>query len=71
MLFVAKAYMPISIVESQWLRHLIMHQNPLVMFLNHKQMVQHVIPSLMAKTMEQYVIPTLDSCVTKKISSNL
>lgn len=44
LLFVAKSYMFISIVESQSLRHLIMHQNPQVMFRNQKQMVQH--PSL-------------------------
>ncbi len=34
------------------------------MFLNCKQMIQHAIPSLVAKTMEQYVISALDSCVT-------
>jgi hypothetical protein len=61
----------ISIVESQWLRHLVMHQNPLVMFLNHKQMVRHVIPSLVAKSMEQYVILTLNSCVTTTTSFDL
>jgi len=33
------------------------------MFMNHKQMVQHAILSLVVKTMEQYVILTLDSCV--------
>jgi hypothetical protein len=48
-----------------------MHQNPLVMFLNYKQMVQQVIPSLVVKTMDHYVIPTLDSCVTTKTSIDL
>jgi hypothetical protein len=33
------------------------------MFMNHKQMVKHAIFSLVVKTMEQYVILTLDSCV--------
>ncbi len=64
LLFIAKAYMPIFIIENQWLRCLVMYQNPQIVFLNHKQMVQHAIPLLVAKTMEQYVIPTLDSCVT-------
>jgi hypothetical protein len=41
-----------------------MCQNPQVVFSNYRQMVQHAIPSLVAKTMEYYVIPTLDSCVT-------
>jgi hypothetical protein len=31
----ANAYMFVSIVENQWLEHLVMHQNRLVMFLNH------------------------------------
>jgi len=34
-------------------------------------MVQHVIPSLVVKTMEQYVIPTLDSYVTITTFFNL
>jgi hypothetical protein len=42
LLFVPKSYMFISIVESQWLMHLVMHKNPQVMFQNQKQMVQHV-----------------------------
>jgi hypothetical protein len=41
-----------------------MHQNPQSVFSNHKQMVQHSILSLVVKTMEQCVIPTLDSYVT-------
>jgi hypothetical protein len=44
LLFVPKSFMFISIVERQWLKHLVMHQNPQVMFQNQKQMVQH--PSL-------------------------
>jgi hypothetical protein len=44
--------------------HLVMCQNPQVVFLSRKQIVQHAIPSLVAKTMEQFVIITLDSCVT-------
>jgi hypothetical protein len=36
LLFVAKAYMPIFVVENQWLKHLVMSYNPQVVFLNHK-----------------------------------
>jgi len=39
LLFVAKMYMPISIVENLWLKWLVMHQNPQVQFSNQKQMV--------------------------------
>jgi hypothetical protein len=48
-----------------------MHQNPQVQFPNQKQMVQHAIPSLVAKTMDKCVLPTLDSCVTATTSFNL
>jgi hypothetical protein len=39
--------------------------------MNYKQMVKHAIPSLVAKTMEQYLMSTLDSCVTVTTSFNL
>jgi hypothetical protein len=35
-MFVAKGYMPTSIVENQWLRHMILCQNPRIVFLNRK-----------------------------------
>jgi hypothetical protein len=41
------------------------------MFPNYKQMVQHVIPSLVVKTMEQYVMSALDLGVIPIISFNL
>jgi len=36
LLFVAKAYMPIFVVENQWLKHLVMRQNLQVVFPNRK-----------------------------------
>jgi hypothetical protein len=36
LLFVAKAYMPIFSVESQWLKHLVMSHKPQVVFMNHR-----------------------------------
>jgi hypothetical protein len=41
-----------SIVESQWLKRLVMHQNPQSAFSNYKQMVQHSISSLVVKTID-------------------
>jgi hypothetical protein len=69
--FVVKGYMFISIMDSQWLRPLAMCQNPKVVFPNKKQMVQHTIPSLVAKTMDHYVMPTLNSCVITTASFDL
>jgi hypothetical protein len=71
LLFVAKTRVPISILENLWLKQLVMHQNPQVRFLNQKQMIQHVIPSLVAKIMDKYVLPTLDSCVMATTSFDL
>jgi hypothetical protein len=61
----------IFVAENQWLKHLGMCQNPIVMFPNQKQMVQHTIPSLVAKTMDQYVMLALDSCVIANVSFDL
>jgi hypothetical protein len=48
-----------------------MCQNPQVVFLSRKQIVQHAIPSLVAKTMEQSIILTLDSRITTIIFFDL
>jgi hypothetical protein len=63
-LFVAKGYMPIFVVENQWLRRMVLCQNLQIVFPNWKQLVQHVIPELVTKTMEKFVMPTLESCIT-------
>jgi hypothetical protein len=63
--------MLISILESQWLRLLVMHYNPHVMFANYKQIIQHAIPSLVVKAMEQYVMLALDLSVIPTIYFNL
>jgi hypothetical protein len=69
--FVVKGYMLIFGMENQWLKCLIMHQNPQVVFFNQKQMIQHAILSLMAKTMDYNVMLTLDFCVITPISFDL
>jgi hypothetical protein len=66
--FVARGYIPIFGMENQWLKCLIMHQNPQVVFFNRMRMVQHAILSLMAKTTDHYVMLVLDSCVITPIS---
>jgi hypothetical protein len=56
-LFVAKVYMLIFIVKTQWLKCLVMHQNPQVVFpIGH--------PFIGGQDHGKYVMPTLDSCVT-------
>lgn len=65
----AKGFMPIFVVESQWLKCLIMHQNLWNVFPNQKQMVQHAFPTFVVETMDHYVIPTLNYFITTIIIS--
>jgi hypothetical protein len=65
----AKGFMPIFVVESQWLKCLVMRQNLWNVFPNHKQMVQHAIPTFVVKTMNHYVIPILNYFVITTIIS--
>jgi hypothetical protein len=40
-------------------------------FPNQKQVVQHAIPKLVAKTMEKFVMPALESCIITTTSFDL
>jgi hypothetical protein len=57
--------MPNSIVENQWfMKCMVLRQNLQIVFPNWKQVVQHAILELVAKTMEKFVMPSLESCIT-------
>lgn len=71
LLFICKSYQPLSIVEDQWLRRFIMHQNPKVIFPSLRQLVREHLPLMLAKTMERYVWPLLDTCDTASITFDL
>jgi lauroyl/myristoyl acyltransferase len=43
---------------------MVLHQNLQIVFPNWKQEVQHAILELVAKTMEKFVMPSLESCIT-------
>jgi hypothetical protein len=60
----AKGFMLIFVVDSQWLKCLVMCQNLWNVFPNHKQMVQHAIHTFVVETMDDYVMPTLNYFVT-------
>ena len=48
-LFVAKGYVVLSIVESSWLRRFVMQRDPKVCFPSQKQRSQELIPRILAK----------------------
>jgi hypothetical protein len=70
-MFVAKGYVPIFVVENQWLRHMVLCQKPQIVFPNWKQITQHAILELVAKTTKKIVMLVLKSCITIKISFDL
>ena len=69
--FIAKGYKTLAVVESPWLRRLVMRRDPKVKFPTRKALVHEHIPALFSKTMEQYVLPAIASCATASITFDL
>ncbi len=62
MLFVIKVILPLRIVESIWLQRLAYKLCPRVVFSSKKVFVKEVLPSLMQKTLGEYVQLALATC---------
>ena len=58
-LFIAKGYESLSIVESAWLRKLMMRRDPKVVCPSRKQLVREHIPAMLTKTMDRYLSRSL------------
>jgi hypothetical protein len=52
---IAKGYMPLSIMESPWLRQMMLHLCGQIWFLSYKQLGYEHLPILLQKTMATYV----------------
>ena len=48
-----------------------MRRDPKVVCPSRKQLVREHIPTMLAKTMDRYVLPLINSCQTASITSNL
>ena len=70
-LFIAKGYESLSIVESAWLRRLMMRRDPKVVCPSRKQLVREHIPAMLEKTMDRFVLPLINSCQTASITFDL
>ncbi|KAJ7538060.1 hypothetical protein O6H91_11G033100 [Diphasiastrum complanatum] len=70
-LHIVKGYRPLSSVQNIWLRRLILRQCNRLVFPSRHQLVEEVIPQMVAKTLERYVLPLLASCVTATASFDL
>ncbi len=51
-------------VESVWLERFVMHFCPRLMFPSKKQIFQEVLPKLVEKCMQKYVLPLLADCIS-------
>lgn len=63
--------MVFSIVESSGLRRLVMYRDPKVHSLSHKQLSHQLIPGMLAKTMQCFMLPALNVCAIIYVTSNL
>jgi hypothetical protein len=61
-LLVVKNHLFIQFVESTWLKRLVMHLCPRVVFPSRKMFSQEVLVDLMEKKKEEYVSPKLKQC---------
>jgi hypothetical protein len=59
-LMIVEGYMPLSIVQSPWLRWMVLHLCDQVWFPFRKQLVREHLPTLLQKTMEVYVFPSIN-----------
>jgi hypothetical protein len=70
-LLVIKNHLPIQFVENIWLKRLVMHLCPRVVFPPRKAFSQEVLVDLMEKAKEEYVLPKLKHCYSTIASFDL
>jgi hypothetical protein len=61
-LLVVKNHLPIQFVENIWLKCLVMHLRPKIVFPSIKLFSQEVLVDLMEKTKKEYVLYKLKQC---------
>jgi hypothetical protein len=54
-----KNNLSLQFVENIWFKHLILNLSPRVMFLSRKQFSQEILPNLVEKMKQVYVLPKL------------
>jgi hypothetical protein len=56
---VVKNHLSIQFFESTWLKHLVMHLCPKVVFPSKKKISQEILVDLVEKLKQEYVLPKL------------
>ncbi len=69
--FVVKNHLPIQFVERIWLKHLVIHLCPRVMFPSRKMFSKYALVNLVEKTKQKYVLPKLKQCYYATFSFDL
>ncbi len=70
-LLVIKNHLPIQFVENTWLKRLVMHLCPRVMFPSRKTFSQEIFVNLVENTKEEHVLPKLKQCYSTIASFDL
>ncbi len=68
---VVKNHLPIQFVESTWLKRLVIHLCPRVVFPLRKTFSQEVLVDLVEKTKKEYVLAKLKQCYSTIASFDL
>jgi hypothetical protein len=70
-LLIAKGCIPLSLIESPWVRRLVLMCDSKMAFPSRRQLVKEHIPTMFMKTMEQYVLPLIGKCTTVSVTFEL
>jgi hypothetical protein len=70
-LLIVKGCIPLSLVESQWVRRLVLMCDSKMAFPSRRQLLKEHIPAMFMKTMEQYVLPLVGKCATVSVTFDL
>jgi hypothetical protein len=66
-----KNNLPLQFVESVWFKCLILHLSPRIVFPTRKQFSHEILPNLVEKTKQIYVLPKLTNCISAIASFDL
>lgn len=69
--FITKGCVPLSLCNSPCFQHLVLQCDSKVDFPSRRSLVQEHIPLMLSKSMEEYVLPSLTTCVTISITFDL
>ncbi len=70
-LLIMKNNLPLQFVESVWFKHLILHLSIRIVFPSRKRFSQEILPNLVEKMKQVYVLPKLTNYISTTTSFDL